>query len=278
MLRRLLREPLLHFLLIGGALFALLQWRQQAQQRYVIEIDAGEQRRLTAVYAQQFGAAPTAAVLQRLIGQRAREEIMVREARALGLERDDEIIRRRLAQKYEFLQQDLAPAAVPTALELTEFYRLHAADYALPPRVTFTHVYFAADAGDAAAEARARAALARLQREPGVRRAPERGDRFADRYDYTALGPRELERLFGPSPLAESLPGAPAGRWSGPYRSGFGWHLVYVTRVDPARVPALSEIEARVREDWQRLARERANDAAFARVAARYRVHVAPAR
>jgi peptidyl-prolyl cis-trans isomerase C len=274
---RLLREPLVHFLLLGGAIVAVLHFQQRAQQRHEIRIDAGVQRQLVVGYTQQFGAAPDAATLRRLIDQRVREEIMVREALALGLDRDDEIIRRRLQQKYEFLQQDLAAIAEPTEQQLQDFYLQHRAAYVLPMRVSFTHIYFAPEAGDEAAQRRARRVLQLLAARPGTARAPELGDRFPELYDYASLSAVELERLFGPSPLAVALPLAPERQWSGPYRSGFGWHLVYVTGREAARQPPLAEVRKRVQSDFLGEARERANAATFAQIAARYHVIVGDA-
>jgi peptidyl-prolyl cis-trans isomerase C len=273
MWKRLLREPLVHFLLLGAVIFALLRWHQGAQQRYDIRIDDGTERHLASAWQQQFGSAPDAATMQRLIDQRVRDEIMLREALALGLDRDDEIIRRRLLQKYEFLQQDLARLAEPGEAQLRDYYAQHTAVYAAPARVTFTHIYFSPDAGDGVAQARARRVLQALVAQRRATRAPELGDRFPDLYDYASLGARELERLFGPSPLVAALLEAPEDQWSGPYRSGFGWHLVRVSGHEPARVPLLAEIRERVRSDYLRDEHERANQQAFAQLAARYRVH-----
>jgi len=272
--RHLLREPLLHFVILGGAIFIGMQTYDSAARGREIVIDESLKHQLAQTFKEQFGASPSAAELQRLVDGRLREEILVREALALGLDRDDEIIRRRLAQKYEFLQQDLESVDEPSQRQLQNYYEQHLSNYTLPPRVTFTHIYFSPDAGDA--EAKARRTLGALHSQPRIERAPQLGDPFPELYDYASLGPQELERLFGPSSLAQALTQVPVRQWSGPYRSGFGWHLVYVSSREAEHTASLDEVRDRVRGDYLREARARKNDAAFAKLAAKYTIRTVP--
>jgi parvulin-like peptidyl-prolyl isomerase len=276
-LKRLLQEPLLHFLILGGTAFAFLQGHESTTPTQQIVLSDDVQRQLVQTFTQQFGRAPTAADTKRLLDQHLREEIMVREALALGLDREDEIIRRRLVQKYEFLQQDLTPIIEPSDAQLRDYYASHSSRYQLPVRATFTHIFFSPDAGDARAKNRAQKILSRLNlRQLQVERAPELGDPFQDLYDYAALGAREIERLFGPSELVNAVLQAPVNKWSGPYRSGFGWHLIYVSDREATHIPKFEDIGERVQDDYVRDLRSRQNEAAFARVAAKYSVRRTP--
>jgi hypothetical protein len=271
-LARIAREPLTHFLAIGLAMLLLAQWRaDNGQDRYRIVVDAAVERRLAATYQQQYGAAPSTEQLRFLVDSYVRQEILYREGLALGLDRDDEIVHRRIAQKYEFLQQDASIVGDPSDAEIESFYRNHRDLYAVPQTVSFSHVFFSPDAGDAAAEARARDVLIRLQ-SGATTRAPDRGDHFADRYDFSSVDPTAVRRLFGDSPFTNEVFHAPLHRWSGPYRSGFGWHLVYLDDRSDARLLPLEDVRERVRGDAVAAARQRRSADAFDAVARKYTI------
>ena len=145
-MKKLLKEPLLHFLALGAVIFALNAWREKARPTEAsaarIEVTAAVIERLRAGYERQFGKAPDAEELRGLVTAHIREEVLCREALALGLDRDDTIVRRRLAQKMEFLTDDLAGAAEPEDAAVREFFEKNAARYAKPAQVSFRHVYF----------------------------------------------------------------------------------------------------------------------------------------
>jgi peptidyl-prolyl cis-trans isomerase C len=170
----------------------------------------------------------------------------------------------------QFLIQDLNPPAEPTDAQLTAYYAAHASKYVTPPRATFTHVFFSADGGDQAARGRATALLHAMP--AGTTRAADRGDPFPDLYDFAAYEPEQVERLFGRTPFAAAVFGAPVGRWVGPYRSGYGWHLLYVAARTPSALPPLSQIRDSVREDYLADAQDAANRAGFAKLARRFTV------
>ena len=162
--RRWAREPLLHFALIGAAIFVLAHFVEQARQasQTSIIVDAGLRERLANLYRTQFGVAPTSAQLQIIVDDYLDDEVLYREALQLGLAEDDEIIRRRLIQKLEFLQRDSIASANPGADELRSYYDAHPAQFSVAERVSFTHAYFSPDRGGDA-QALARAAIARTQ-------------------------------------------------------------------------------------------------------------------
>jgi hypothetical protein len=199
-----------------------------------------------------------------------REEILYREGLRLGLDRDDEIVRRRIVQKAQFLLQDTVAPAEPGATQLDAYFRQHASRYVAPVRTSFSHVFVAADAGESAGRQRAQAILARLK--PASPRAPAAGDPFPDRYDFADYDPQQTERLFGASEFTRAVPQAPMGRWSGPFRSAFGWHLLYVAARQPAHTLTLDAARDQVRADYLREAQAQANARAYAELARRYTV------
>lgn len=265
---RLAREPLLHFVLLGAAIFALADLRTPADQRARIVVDNARAAKLARTYAQQFGASPSPRMLKTLIDNDINEEILYREGIAMGLDRDDEVIRRRVVQKVQFIEQDLAPPAAPSEAALRAFFDRHRALYAAPARVGFSHVYFSPDQGRA--KERAEAALATLK--PGTTRAPERGDAYPDATDYSGIAADDAVRLFGQSEIARALFRAPRGRWSGPYRSGYGWHLVRVSSSEPPRPLDYGQARDAVRADYLAEAQASANQRAFAALKARYEI------
>lgn len=270
-LRRLLSEPLTHFAILGAILFACGQIYAARANIYRIEITPAHVAQLSHKYELQFGSKPDPATLDRLVRDDVHDEILFRQGMALKLDQDDEIVRRRIVQKEQFLLQNVSAPAEPNDAQLAAYYDTHRELYAAPPRVTFSHIYFAVDTGgDAAAQARAKAVLAKLA--TGVTRGPELGDAFPDLYDFSAFEPEQVERLFGRTQLSQAVFAAPVGRWSGPFRSAYGWHLIHVdARVSGGQMP-LSEIGDRVRSDYLQAASDRANAQAFDKVARRFTV------
>lgn len=272
-MRHVLSEPIVHFLLLGLVIVAAgTLWRNQEPDRYRIVMSASKVQDIASKYAAQYGAVPTSEQLKALSGAALRAEVLYREGVALGLDKGDEIVRRRIIQKAEFLLQDLTVDPEPTEAQLVAWYRAHSLDYAIAERESFTHIYFSADqGGDAAAVSRARKLLAELQKHPTAR-APELGDRFPELYDYASLSEAEVVRVFGQNDFSSNIFDAPVGQWSGPFKSGFGWHLVRVSAREPARIAPLAEVMGTVRTDWQEAMRAKANDEAFARLRAKYQI------
>lgn len=272
-MKRLVREPFFHFLILGALIYGISQVQISRPE---IRIGADQIQRMVATYQKQYGSPPSDRQLKALVDAHLREEIFYREGLALHLDRDDEIVRRRIAQKYEFLQQDLARLKEPTEADLQAFFQQNRTQYASPVRISFTHIYFSPDqGGDAQARSRAEQVLKSLS--PEVARAPERGDRFPELYDYAALGPVEATRLFGESNFTQAIFNVPLRQWTRPIRSGYGWHLVRLTAREPARVPPLVEVRDRVLADWTAQQRQRMNAAAFELLKKQYIIKEVPA-
>ena len=264
--RRIASEPLPQFLAIGIAIFLAAQVLAGRNERPEIVVDAAQRDYQRHQFRGQFGGDPDPARLDDLLRGYIRDEVLYREALRLGLDRDDEIIRRRLVQKMEFLLAEGAEVPTPTARELADYHAQHAAEFTQPAATSFEQLYFADDGG-AAGRNRAVAALAGLRQGRAVA-----GDAFAPGERFTSLDAGEARKLFGDTALVGALATAAMGRWEGPFQSGFGWHLLRVTERLPARTAPLADVEQAVREGWLRDAREKAGAARIDALIKRYRV------
>jgi hypothetical protein len=269
--RKLKREPLLHFLLAGLVLFGLAEHHRRASDQFRIVITPQRVAQLQNAYAAEFGAPPAPAMLPRLIDDYVQSEVLFREAKARGFDKDDEIVRRRLIQKVTFLEQDMGAVAEPSEAELRGWYVKSAARYAGSRTVNFSHVFFATT-GDTEAAVRRRVGAAMAALSPATVRAPELGDSFPDQFDFSGFGPAEARRIFGDSELSTALFKAPVGRWSGPYRSAFGWHLVRVSASEPGGAKPFEQVRDAAKSDYLTAAREAENARQTAALRARYTV------
>ena len=248
------------FLLLGAGVFALDRWVDSGEgERRVIEVTGNRVERLRARWMAQWGRPPTAPELEGLVEGAIDEEILYREAQRLGLDREDAIVRRRLAQKLTFILEDAGGPAATSAAEVEEYFARHAERYRRPRRTTFDHVFLSADrrtdpAGDAATLLRGMAAD-----DGGWKRL---GDpfmlarTFADRTDSDIAG------LFGTG-FASAVSALPTGGWSGPVESTYGMHLVRVRDRTPARAPRLGELRDRVAADLREERRRELGLAAY---------------
>jgi peptidyl-prolyl cis-trans isomerase C len=245
---RCLSEPLLQFFIVGLLLFAWSEHHRRDIDLYRIVVTAERVRQLSAGYRAEFGAEPGSRELSQLVEHDIDQEVLYREGIERKLDQDDEIVRRRIAQKMQFLVQDIAVPREPTAVQVAAYYREHSARYAMPATASFTHIFFSDGSGGSEA-ARRRAEAVLLQIPVSAGRAPERGDAFPDLYDYSDLGSEQARRVFGDSEIISRIFDAPSGSWAGPFRSDYGWHLVRVYSRTPSRLPAFAEVQSRVRDD-----------------------------
>jgi hypothetical protein len=286
MFRRLLREPLLHFLLAGGAIYlAWAQWGRSSDDGRQIVVDRATLLRFMQYQAQAFEPGSFAerfdamdeAQRRGLIADYVREESLYREARALGLERGDYVMRQRLVQKMNFLLESPGDDK-PADDRLQQYLEQHGSLYRVAPSWTFTHVFVdpAAHPG-VSAQQRASELLQRLNRaRAGFNDAPRYSDRYAFMQNYVERTGDYMESHFGRG-FAAALQALPvdASRWQGPLLSDQGWHLVLVTGHAPQRDPALAEIRAQVLDDYRRDAAASRQEQAVKDVISRYRVDVA---
>jgi hypothetical protein len=273
------REPLVHFLGIGAILFgvfALVNNEVGSVDVNRIEITASDVGRLREVWTKQWNRPPTETELKGLINSHIREEVLYREGLALGLDQNDTIIRRRLAQKMEFLAEDLANQVKPTDDELKHYFDRNQDQYLLPARFSFTHVYFSTDRRGSTAERDARRLLAQLQTSDAVALpVSEQGDPFMLHYDFVRKTEQEVAKLFGRH-FSERLLKIQKGAWQGPVESGYGLHLVRIhDKVEP-RLPDLTEVRDRVQINLVSERRRETNKKIYEKLKARYEIVVVP--
>ena len=267
-MRKLIKDPLVHLLLVGVALFAISAWRGQSvstgREEIVVTAEQVAQARAAATVLQ--GREPTAAELEALIEPTVRDEVMYREALALGLDENDDEVRRRLIEKMTYLTQDLADPEPSSEVTLREFYEANPDTFTIPALVSFDQVFFSPGTRGDALEADAAAGLAALR---AGRTPAEVGDRTPLRESYDDAPREQVAVLFGDE-LADALFGTAPGEWTGPFRSDFGLHVVRLRGRSDARLPPYDEIAARVAEQYGAQRRREANERAYREMRARY--------
>ena len=251
--KRFVREPLLHFLLAGMALFAVFHFMpgsRATEKPSRIELTADNLRQMETLWTATWRRSPTAAELQGLIEEEVRQEILARQAIALGLDKGDMIIQRRLVQKMEFLVNDAAALYEPDPKELAEWFEKNRERFALPPRASFRHIYFSPDQRHQRAREDAAQALAGfVGKSADAVTDGKLGDRFALQSSYGNQTPEQVRQLFGDK-FAEALFKLPSGSWQGPVESGYGWHLVWVESLTQGSLPTLAEVETAVKAEF----------------------------
>jgi parvulin-like peptidyl-prolyl isomerase len=266
-----------HFVGLGIALFvgyALVGERAADMSSQRIAVDSTRIEWLTRNWEARWRRPPTETELRGLVNDHVRQEVLYREALAMGLDSDDEVIRRRMVQKIEFLTEDIAAQAQPSEEQLRAYFQENLDDYRLPERRTFTHIYFNVDRrGDEAVDAAERV-LVELRASPSAASlARERGDRFMLQHDYAMQSEADAARAFGQR-FAAALFDLEPGDWQGPLPSGYGLHLVRVTNVTEGRAPDLDEVRDIVSRDFATRLREQANAAVLAGLLERYVVDI----
>lgn len=275
-MKRLFREPLVHFLLIGVALFAVDHYVQPARgaapSSKQIQLSLDDLAQLVLIFQSQWRREPRPEEFNQLVENRVQEEILYREALAMGLDKDDTIVKRRMAQKLQFLAEDVAAAREPKTAELKSWFEKNSAKFAEPSRVSFRHLYFSPDRRGQRAREDAAKALAKLAGQPQhAKLAASLTDpfMFQDYYRYRAS--EFLGKEFGPK-FAQAVAKLPPGSWQGPIESGLGWHLVFVDTVIPGRVPAFEEVERDVKSAWLSEQKVQAWQKAYKEMRAKYTV------
>jgi peptidyl-prolyl cis-trans isomerase C len=255
---------------LGAALFGLHRWvAPSAPSRHIV-VSAALIQGLRQDYLRRNGRLPTAAEEDGLVDRYVDDEVRYREALVLGLDRGDVIVRRRMVQKMQYLTEDTEPVPPPTEAELQAYVDAHPARYAVPERVSLTHVFAANERrGDAATTVAAawQAALAAGAAPTAL------GDPFLRGQEFTLASEDELAGVFGPE-FAAAVMALPVGQWSAPLRSSYGVHVVRLSERRGGTPASLAGVRDRVMRDWQEERREALDRAALARLRARYDLRI----
>lgn len=275
---RLFKEPLIQFLLIGACIYGaygLFGAPPEEDADLIVMVDTNRINGYVAQWQSRWNRPPTRAELDGVINQYVREEILYRQAVALGLNEDDPITRRRMAQKLEFMTSDLARVIEPTDAELESWFQENIDEFSSPDLLTFIQVFFDPDARDETTLDDASAVLAQLQQagvpDPETLQA---GDQFMLQNYFGSVTELEIRKQLG-SGFATSLMELASGEWHGPVLSGFGVHLVYVFDHSQAPAPVLSEeLRPRVLEAWQAQQMQEFNEKFYEALKGRYNIIV----
>ena len=277
-MRTFLREPLVHFLALGAIVFMLFgaNTGSDTPADGEIIVSAGRVEQLVAGFTRTWQRPPSQQERDALVEDFIREEVFYREALAIGLDKDDTIVRRRMRQKLEFLIDDASIARRPTDEQLQRWLDAHPERFRVGPSIAFSQVYFhPGRPGDQAFKAASRAL--------GQLRAAKRDSAVLDAGDATSLPPglplsaiEEVASLFGDR-FARQIAQLPLNQWSGPVESGYGWHLVYVSQRSEGASRPLGEVREAVQRAWTASERARIVEATYQKLRAKYTVQAAPA-
>jgi peptidyl-prolyl cis-trans isomerase C len=267
---KLLRDPLVHFLLAGALLFALLDWRDDVADPEQIVIGSDDVRQLLAAATTMRGRELTPEELDAIVEPMIRDEVYYREALALGLDEDDDSVRTRLIEKMRYLTEDLADPEPASDEELRAFYAENPRRFLIPEMVTFEQRFFNPRERGESISADVEAALGELQSGADPSRF---GDSTPLREKFEDAPREQVAVLFGDA-IADALFSMPAGEWRGPYESDFGLHLIRLAVRTEARQPAFDEIRDTVMETFAADRRRERNESTYRAMRDRYDIVV----
>jgi hypothetical protein len=274
-MKRILKEPLVHFLVLGALLFAgygLLN-RNGAPAPGRIVVSQGQLVSMREAFIRTWQRPPTHEEWEGLIRDRVREEVYCREAMALGLDKDDTVIRRRLRQKMEFVSDDIVAQVQPTDDELNAYLQAHPDRFRVEQQFTFRQLYLNPEKHGANLAREAAQLLAKLNQAGGDGGLATLGDPFLLDHSFTAAPSSEIAKQFGQE-FAAKLGGLQPGQWQGPVESGFGVHLVCITERKEGRLPELAQVRDTVRREWDNARRQEANENFYQGLLRRYTVTI----
>ena len=274
--QRFWREPLIHFFILGLAVFGLHAFLDREPKvadadPYRVEVSSADIDWIRTQFNKQMGREPTVTELRRRVNQLIREHILSREAVSMGLDKGDVIVRRRLVQKIEFLFKDLSAMNEPTQEDLRRYFNSNQSAYERPARVTLTQVYFNSDSRGVDGARRAVQSLIEENIDPGS------ATRFGDTLILPAACRNcrmdEISKQFG-KPFADAIMKIEPGTWFGPVDSAYGLHAVYIHERKAPELPVLQEVIDKVKSDWMFARLDENSRKVYGDMRSRYRVLV----
>jgi len=273
---KLLREPLVHFLVLGALIFAVFNLvAPHPIGKGEIVVTQGTLENMVTGFTRTWQRPPTDEELQGLIRDYIREEVAYREALAMRLDRDDTIVRRRLRQKLEFLSDNLADQTQPSDADLRAFLQSHAENFKTEPILSFRQVYLNPQSHGANLRLDQIYLLAKLRQFGAESNSRALGDPFLLKSQFTNVSLTDVKKMFGDQ-FAVGLVALQPGQWQGPVESGYGVHLVFISKRIDAHLPELAEVRDQVRRDWLNARRKEATDRFYEALLKRYTVRVEP--
>lgn len=268
-LRKVLDEPLLRFFLIGAVIFAVLA-QVEGHRQPTVRIDATEIEQLVTYWKDQSQREPSREELTSIINERVDEEVLAQEAKRLGLDQNDIIIRRRLAQKMAFLSQDSVELPDPDEAQLVAFYNANKLRYSIPGQIALRQVFFSADRVEISSQIAATEALSSLR----AGKTTVAGDPLMLPLTYASVTIEDLARDYGDEFAAEAAQAA-LGVWVGPVRSALGLHLIKVEKREKGKVASFADVRDEVTAAWINEQRLKLSREELTRIRNSYRIEVA---
>ncbi len=275
-MKKFISEPLLHFVLIGGLLFFIYDMKQEeivAENPTSIVITEANIDQLINQWHRRWQRLPSQQELQGLVKAKIHEEVLYREALAMGLDKDDSVVRQRMARKIEFITNDLASLVEPTDSQLQSYLNAHVEKFRLQGQITFSHIYLSADKRGEQLQSEAKELLLQLTSATTDIDIPALGDPFMSGQLFDSLSDFDVERLFG-NAFSEQLFTVSTGKWVGPIKSGYGLHLVRIDARTNSLLPSLVQVRNKVQSEWLREQQKKANDAFYAELHKRYQITI----
>ena len=275
LVKRLLREPLLHFLVLGAVLFAVeaLMANRDEREPGKIVVTRGHIENMAAVHERTWQRPPSEQDMKSLIDAYVREEVLYREGVALGLHRDDALIRRRVRQKMELLAEEAHALAQPSDSDLQAYLDAHRGRFEIESRVSFRQVYLDPGRGGRDIDREMAQLLAQLKRVGDADAAGGAGDTTQLEHQFEAAPAADIVRTFGQE-FATALVTLPAGQWQGPVRSAYGLHFVLISKRTEPRESALAEVREDVMREWTRDRAASGSEGFYQRLLQRYTVTI----
>jgi hypothetical protein len=270
-LGQLARAPLLHFVVLGTLIFAAYHWldsdRTARNEEHRIVIDQAKLDHLKNLWKLQWKRDPAPSDVAAIVNRHIRQEVFYREALKMKLDHNDGIIRKRLAQKMEAVANDLSTLMrPPTDEQLKEYLRSRVDFFRLPKAYAFKQVMFLPDERDGVEPT-----LASMRQGGAIPK--DRLNKLSVPAQWSLTSVDRLDNAFGRE-FADSLDELPVGEWSGPVRSGYGWHLVFVERKEEARVPDFEEIREYVAREYEYRTALETQDLVFRELLEKYEVDI----
>jgi hypothetical protein len=275
MFKRILHDPLFHFLLLGAAIFAIhgFATRHRTDKPSEIVVMQGTIENLVTGFTRTWQRPPTDEELQGLVRDYIREEAAYREALAMGLDRDDMIVRRRLRQKLEFVSDDLASRTEPSDMDLQAFLEAHPDLFQREALFSFNQIYLNPQIHGASLQHDELRLLNLLQK--GQPDLAAQGDPFLLPQSFQDITLSDVKKTFGEQ-FASALSALPVGHWQGPVISSYGEHLIFLSKRAGGYKPALADMHDQVRREWFDAKRAEATNQFYDALLRRYTVKIEP--
>ncbi|MCK4674850.1 MAG: peptidyl-prolyl cis-trans isomerase [Gammaproteobacteria bacterium] len=268
-----LREPLLHFLVIGAALFIIFSLINDTETKTDnrIIITRSDLSALATTWLKRMGRPPSASEREQQLKHYIREQILAREAVTMGLDQGDIIIRRRLSQKMQYLFDDLSIIPEPTEADLAEFLSMHAEKFTQLATLSFSQIYLEPGEHKQDIKKDAEQLLKQLKEDEMLSNAINMGDRSLLPYEFNNERESEISSLFG-AEFSKQIFILPVNRWQGPITSEYGLHLIYIHSRTETRLPPLAEIQESVIKQWRTTKQREANEIFYQSIYQRYEI------